>query len=241
MTGQEESDLSKTQGLEKVELRFPLLQNIPKVYEIPLFPLNCTFGVVTKADASVTVRKTIKSISKLKRANAIIVFAVRRPGCANCREYAVALDQLATMDPKIAVIGAVKETGVADAELLKFYEDYFRRPMFLDEKWRLYKAMGGKKLSWPQLIFGFMRSEKRYKRKGIENKKFGGDLHTQGGLFIFDKKGRLRYALEEEYGKELDIDAVKAAVSAIREGSSGSSTCRSAQSNNQDLFIADWI
>jgi len=128
----------------------------------------------------------------------------------------VQLSELAAADSQVALVGAVKETGVADAELLKFYDLYFRHAIYKDDQWQVYKAMGGRKLSWIQLIAGSLRSEKRYKSKGIDNKKFGGDLHMQGGLLIFDKRGRLRYAYHEEYGYELDVDLVKQAITEIR-------------------------
>ena len=131
------------------------------------------------------------------------------------------LSELAADDSKLAVVGAVKETGVADAELLKFYDLYFRHSIYKDDRWQVYKAMGGRTLSWPQLIAGSFRAEKRYKRKGIDNKKFGGDLHMQGGLLIFDKQGRLRYAYKEEYGEELDMEIVKQAIAEIRQSGSG--------------------
>lgn len=200
---------------------------------------------MTKKDISLTVRQAIKAERSLKSADVTILFAIRRPGCANCREYGVALDQLSQEDPRVCVVGAVKETGVADAELLRFYEEYFRKPIYLDEKWNLFHAMGGKKLSWPQLIRGYLRSEKRYKRKGIANKKFGGDLYTQGGVLIFDRKGRLRFALAEEYGYELDVDAIKEAISEIRETSVGSSR-RSTRSSSleceteRDWSLSEW-
>lgn len=126
------------------------------------------------------------------------------------------LSQLAAEDGRVALLGAVKETGVADAELLKFYDQYFRHQIYLDEKWNIYKYMGGKKLSWPHLIRGALRSEKRYAAKGIENKKFGGDLHTQGGLLIFDKRGNLRYHYPEQYGHELDTKVITEAIAEIR-------------------------
>lgn len=127
------------------------------------------------------------------------------------------LSELAAADPRLAVVGAVKETGVADAELLKFYDLYFRHAIYKDDRWQVYKAMGGRTLSWPKLIAGSLRSEKRYKKKNIDNKKFGGDLHMQGGLLIFDKRGRLRYAYNEEYGYELDMEIVKEAIAEVRQ------------------------
>lgn len=134
------------------------------------------------------------------------------------------------------MVGAVKETGVADAELLKFYDLYFRHAIYKDDRWRVYKAMGGRTLSWPRLIAGALRSEKRYKRKGIENKKFGGDLHMQGGLLIFDKRGRLRYAYHEEYGSELDMDIVKRAIDEIRKSGRRDDCGTSSKFSSSDAF-----
>lgn len=108
----------------------------------------------------------------------------------------------------------VKEIGVADEELSNFYQKYFRKPIYRDKAWKIYKMMGNRKLSFFSLIKGHLKNLRRYKRKKIENVPFGGDLYTQGGVLIFDEFGDLQYAYDEVFGEELDIKAIQAAVDA---------------------------
>lgn len=69
---------------------------------------------------------------------------------------------------KLALLGTVKETGVDDQGLLDFYQTYFdRHPMYMDEHWKLYEAMGGRKLSLWGLFKATLVAKPRWYRKGI--------------------------------------------------------------------------
>jgi hypothetical protein len=48
----------------------------------------------------------------------------------------------------------------------------------------------------------------RYHEKNIKNVPFGGDIFTQGGVLLFDVTGKLRYVYYEQYGEELDVQAL---------------------------------
>ena len=140
----------------------------------------------------------------------------------SCREHGLQLSALAANDGKIGLMGIVKETGQDDHHVLTFYEKYFRHnALYKDDKWRTYKCLGDRHLSMAAMLEGLRRfAAERYRRKGIPNEE-GGDHHTQGGLLLFDATGNLRYVYEEEYGVELDMDLLRAAVRAIRQGKQG--------------------
>ena len=128
------------------------------------------------------------------------------------------LKEFSAQDPRLVLVGAVKETGTAaDEEILNFYQRFFRNPIYKDQKWNVYKALGGRKISLLSSIIGFVRSRKRFQAKNIPLSPAGpaGDSFVQGGVLIFDKHGELRFAYNEEF-KEYDMDLLAAAVAETR-------------------------
>mmetsp|Transcript_10046 Transcript_10046/g.23486 ORF Transcript_10046/g.23486 Transcript_10046/m.23486 type:complete len:134 (-) Transcript_10046:247-648(-) len=118
------------------------------------------------------------------------------------------------------LIGLIKETGVDDAGLIEFYNDYFRYPLYRDEETAFYKALGSRKLgltSWnPIKIFrGLREVGRRLKEKGISGN-FKGEGLVQGGVVIFDSAGNPRYAYREKTGEELPVEDIAAAVKALK-------------------------
>mmetsp|Transcript_4866 Transcript_4866/g.10092 ORF Transcript_4866/g.10092 Transcript_4866/m.10092 type:complete len:194 (-) Transcript_4866:295-876(-) len=109
----------------------------------------------------------------------------------------------------------LKETGKADEEILRFYQDYFRNPLYVDEKWNVYKALGNQKLSMKRALFGLFRSQKRYRQKGICSGHCATEGFVQGGILIFDRDGELHFALQQEF-KELDMELLAAGVDQAR-------------------------
>lgn len=75
-----QKDKYTLEGLEKVELRHPLTENVRKLYQVPVERLNCSFGVVTKSAGTSSLRHVIKAEGGLRSANVTILFAIRRPG-----------------------------------------------------------------------------------------------------------------------------------------------------------------
>ena len=190
--------------------------NTKELYKIPLLHVNPSFGIVNVADKEIKLQPMTIQARRDAGANVTIVFAVRSPGCGGCREHAVQLSDVAKEDKKVSVVAAVKETGVDDEALLEFYQDYFHHPIYKDEKWRIFHAMGGKKLS---LITVLKRSHalfRRTKSKGISSQVRQGDFWTKGGVMIFNKQGELKYTQYEHFGKEFDMDAIREAIQDIR-------------------------
>lgn len=120
----------------------------------------------------------------------------------------------------------VKETGIDDQGLIKFHESYFRYPTFCDKSYSFYQALGDRKVSInfvfnPLSLFTFVcEAYKRITSKGIQGN-FKGEGLVQGGVIIFDKEGKPRYAYEEETGQDLPVKDILAAVNAVRRESQG--------------------
>lgn len=147
-----------------------------------------------------------------------------------CREEGKAIADLAARVDRplegFGIFGVVKEVGVDDVGLAEFHSDYFPYPLYRDERTVFYTALGLRKLSvkptsWnPFNIFrAIWDLRKRLKSKNITGNMKGEGI-VQGGIIIFDRNGRARYAYREETGYEVPIDDILSAVKAVREDSS---------------------
>jgi hypothetical protein len=152
---------------------------------------------------------------KVAQSDVTVLFAVRRPGCGACRGHGRQLTELARLE-NVSLVGAIKETGVNDPALLEFYNEYFKFPIYKDEKWNVYTAMGGRKISIRTFLANGNRMRKLFNKNQIKNAAFGGDAWTQGGVLIFDKEGDLRYCHYENYGEDFNLEELRAAVKAAR-------------------------
>ena len=120
---------------------------------------------------------------------------------------------------QIALIGVTKETGIDDEGIVEFYRDYFNsNTIYKDEKWNLYKAMGGKQLGFVGMIKAQFNGYSRWKRKNITGSKNHGqtDPWMLGGLLIFDKQGYLVNSIDEVTGLEFPIDRIQRAIEGIQ-------------------------
>jgi len=198
-----------------------LRSNLESLYRIPLTQLNCSFGTVTEAPTDRPLRYCVKKQARMVQADVAVVFVVRRPGCNSCREHAEQLVQCLQHDG-VSLWAIVKETGVEEQGILEFYEDHFHYPIYKDAKWLTYRAMGDRRITPTKLLKRAFKAYGRWKKKGIPNRIKGGDIWVQGGVLLFDRKRRLRYAYEEEYGKEFEMDDIRRAIKAIRTDDAGS-------------------
>jgi hypothetical protein len=107
--------------------------------------------------------------------------------------------------------------------MIDFHKDYFRHPLYMDKNWVIFKALGSRMISLWKLLSSVSKLEKRYKQNIIQNIPFGGDIFTQGGILILDRKGQLRYAHYENYGEELDFEEFEQVIQDIRSEVSSSS------------------
>lgn len=121
---------------------------------------------------------------------------------------------------KFRLWGVVKETGVDDEGLSKFYNEYYTYPLYKDEKLVLYNDFFGKRriglTTWNPIALyrGYKEMNQRLQEKKLDGN-MSGEGMIQGGLIIFDKDGNVRYAYEEIIGDELDIDDIVAALQEV--------------------------
>lgn len=116
----------------------------------------------------------------------------------------------------------MKEVGVDDEGLAEFESNFFPYPLYRDESQIFYDALGLRKMSlkpksWNPLkiIRGFREMSKRLSKKNISGNLKGEGL-VQGGIIIFDKNGKARYAYREETGFEVPINDIIAAVRTVK-------------------------
>lgn len=119
------------------------------------------------------------------------------------------------------VFGVVKETGVDDEGLADFYSKFFSFPLYRDENLTFYNDFFGKSKVALQtynplkLYRGYKRMTSRLSDKGLEGN-YKGEGLIQGGIIIFDRAGKARYAYLEETGTPLPMDDIIVALDVVR-------------------------
>lgn len=189
-----------------------------KLYQIPLVPVHCDFDLVQEREhLTQPLRSMMVRERRAVRGKVVVLFAIRRPGCGSCRLHGMQLTGLNREMGDVAFCGAIKHgQGVDDRALLDFYQQYFRFPLFKDSQWKIFEAMGGRKISLWKALTSIPRLERRYKSRNVPNIPFGGDIWTQGGVLVFDKDGNLRHTYYEVYGEELDTEVLRKAIREAR-------------------------
>jgi hypothetical protein len=236
-TAEPSKNKTSIQVSSTVELEESLRLSAPRLYKIPLIPVDCSFGMVTeKEEKKICLQPMTRKERRVAGSDVTVLFAIRRPGCGACREHGLQLTELAKQE-KVCIVGAIKETGVDNAALLDFYDTYFHFPIYKDTKWEIYHAMGGRKISTWQALTKTGGLLRRWNQKKIVNIPSGGDIWTQGGVMIFDKTGELRYCFYENFGDEYDMDELRNAIREARQNpssSAGSSSEFSSAASNSE-------
>lgn len=148
-----------------------------------------------------------------------------RLGWYFCREQALTLSVLAAHFGEyledMPIFGVVKETGVDDQGLLEFQRDFFPYPIYRDQSFAFYKALGDRKLAATFLLnpFGFFSGAVRGWGR-ITKRKIDGNLRgegiVQGGLIVFDNNGKPVAMHQEETGSEFPLADFVRAVEVVR-------------------------
>jgi peroxiredoxin len=217
-----------TSGVDSLAIPTCLSKSMPDIYKAVMRPLDLSFGLVREKDEPTDVRRASRhvvrrAIVNAPKAKASVCFVVRRPGCVLCFEQGAALTDLISefADHQVGAWAVVKEIDVDNDGLLNLYQKHFKFPFFLDEKRALYGALGQRRISLSQtvnLLFGLrrMRLKKRCKDKGIEGNVLGkGASMVLGGVIVFDRRGNIRYAYQDQFSIELPVDEIKAAISQV--------------------------
>jgi hypothetical protein len=202
--------------LDAVDRHKSRVVNEHLLYKVPLIPVNCSFGIVSETpDKKISLRAMTQKERKAVDREVTIIFAIRRPGCGACREHGLQLTKIA-QEEEVCLVGAIKQLDIHNKALLEFYEKYFKYPIYRDEKWLIYHALGGRKITFWKLLTSARKLGKRYKEKNIQNIPFGGDIWTEGGILIFDQKGDLRYTYYETYGEEMNMVEIRKGIQDAR-------------------------
>ena len=112
----------------------------------------CTSCIQTTAFWQVPAKKkslreaVVKERKKAKCRDVMIVFAIRRPGCGACRENGRIIAELAE-EENVGCLGIIKHINVDNNALLDFYQEYFHHPIYKDEQWKVYHALGNRILT----------------------------------------------------------------------------------------------
>ena len=181
------------------------------LHEIPLKPISFE-GKKAKEAIAQPLQEVVMAGCSTDKSAVNVLFAIRRPGCGQCREHGMQLAEICQSNPNVNLMGVIKDTVGIHQSIFEFYSNYFTFPLYKDEGWNLYHTIGNKKLNLFKMVSKAPALEVRYAKKGIRNIPFGGDLFTQGGVLIFDKQGKLRFVYYETYGKPLDMDALQWAI-----------------------------
>lgn len=208
-----------------VQMNELLVKSAPKMLDVNVEPLTCTQGLVQQIkihQGSLPLRIAIKQQARAQSdADVVVVFCIQqRTGCGNCRLHAHQLTKRLMKDPKIALFGLIAKCD--DSDVLEFYHDYFSQyPLYLDDKWSIGSTIGSKsKMTLSSLTKSLTKSLtlKDSTKCGIDGPRTN-TKHlslAQGGILIFDKQPRLRFFYEEEYGEEIDVEVLQAAIRRIR-------------------------
>mmetsp|Transcript_2272 Transcript_2272/g.5913 ORF Transcript_2272/g.5913 Transcript_2272/m.5913 type:complete len:345 (-) Transcript_2272:104-1138(-) len=82
-------------GQRKIVDKYGKRLQAERLYEVPLTPVDCRFGVVREDEGiQDSLRSVVKEERKTQGSNVTVVFCVRRPGCGSCRDHAQQLVEM---------------------------------------------------------------------------------------------------------------------------------------------------
>lgn len=120
------------------------------------------------------------------------------------------------------IVGIVKETAVRG--LGEFIQRYFRNyPVYCDKTYAFYTALGDRKVGLSSLfnplsLVGIICDAlQRMKQKEITGNVTAGEGVVQGGIILFDSKGKPLAMYPEETGQDLRVSNIAEALQAIRD------------------------
>jgi len=160
----------------------------------------------------------------------VVIYVVRRPGCAYCREDAQELSsRFGTGEGSkggagaIRLVGIVKEVDADPEGVDEFQKKYFNNnTLYIDMKKEFYQALGNKSLfsqswhSWNPITLykDFNKLNQRMKNKKIEGN-LKGEGFLKGGLFVVSPKEGIVYVHSEETGSEMPYAEIERVVAKL--------------------------
>lgn len=200
-------------------------KRVPNLYKYTkLAPLDLTFNNVTEEDYTVDLKHAHKKALKTQvlrastKAQASVLFVVKRPWCPMCHEQGFDLKKLIEEFPaqSVGAFACIKEVEEDTEGLLSLYQNHFHFPFYRDTTLTVFKTLGIRKINIFTGLRRYYSAMARLERKGLSSKRVGkvGEM-ALGGVMIFDRKGRLQYAYKEEIGLELPLDEIRMAIKGI--------------------------
>jgi hypothetical protein len=210
---------------------------LASIASAPLRPLGTTAGAAAAANAApssssaapATVPLSSLWTSTTKNA-AVLVYAVRRPGCLLCRDNAASIwarrDEFAALGVSLAAV----VHQALPAEVAAFQPTYWGGPLYLDADKAVYKALGDGTIRTAGLAgllnVGVWRRIMAAKSRLNDGGNTVGDSSVLGGVLVIvppgaggggGKEPRLAYVdIERTFGEfkgvEAYIEAAKKAV-----------------------------
>jgi hypothetical protein len=110
---------------------------------------------------------------------------------------------------KFKLFGTVKD----DEGLKEFHSEHFTYPLFKDDGLVIWNELFGKRkiklttYNPLKLYKGYKDMTQHLKERKLDDN-YAGEGLIQGGIVIFDNEGKVRYAYEEEIGKEIEMESM---------------------------------
>jgi hypothetical protein len=121
----------------------------------------------------------------------------------------------------IPIFGVVKETGVDDEGLADFQTHYFPFPLYRDQDFAFYHALGDRQLPTGFILNPLhtinvaLHAWRRLAEKHVVGNLKGEGI-VQGGIVIFDKRGNPISMYQEETGVDLPVVDLVNALEYVR-------------------------
>lgn len=218
----QDSSSSSCLTCDTTTLPISMQKALPKLYNETLQPVDISFGLVRTKDKTISIRDTARKMApqhKKRQSSSTVASVVqvfRKPGCMLCREQGLDISALVANMKDVNIWGVICETGIYDEELLELRDQYFRHPFYKDEKKSIYKALGDEEISFPGRSL-FEKIKKRLKAKNVtETEPGAGQNKKLGGVVIFDSKGFVRYASQEDPWEGTNLKAIQDVIECIR-------------------------
>ncbi|CAB9513710.1 regulatory protein FAM213A [Seminavis robusta] len=200
-------------------------KRLPKMYKsTKLAPVDLKFDMVREESHTVSLKKAHKAalrsqvLSGSRKAQASVMFVVKRPGCILCHEQGDDLQKLVGefSNQSVAAFACIKEINVDDEGLLTLYKNYFQFPFYRDTELSVYSALGDRKVNVVTALRRWYSAKKRWEKKGLRGNMIGkGEGMLLGGVMVFNRKGELQYAYKEQIGLPLPIDEIRTAIKEV--------------------------
>lgn len=140
-----EEETTTTVGFSSLQVTEELRREEKSLAKVPLQPYRYGFGLVTTAsESTIPLQTVVKMTAKNERADVVVLFAIRNTTSVPCQDLAKKLSELDKELRHTSFLGIFKERQ-DDQNILDFYTNHFRFPIYRDSKWRTFMALSERK------------------------------------------------------------------------------------------------